>query len=146
MVKEQFRVTSDILRRGEFVDLFSQDAHGGQCFFFGAVRKVNHGKNVVQVEYEAYAPLVLNEFSLMVQEACSKWGADLEVRIWHRVGVLRVGEVSVAIGVSAKHRPESFEACRYIIEELKKRSPIWKCEVYDDGRTEWLKGHQLCQH
>ena len=120
--------------------------HGAQNFFFGAVREMNHGKEVVAVEYDAFIPLakkVLEEISL---EAQNQWGSDLKISVLHRIGKLSVGEVSVAIGVSSKHRDESYQASRYIIEQIKVRVPIWKKEYYINGETEWLKGHSLCQH
>ena len=120
--------------------------HGAQNFFFGAVRAINGGREVVAVEYDALIPLaekVLREISAEAQE---KWGSDLKISVRHRTGKLKVGEISVAIGVSSKHRDESYQASRYIIEQIKVRVPIWKKEYYINGETEWLKGHALCQH
>lgn len=131
------------------LDLFKHTqsrGHGAQNFFLGAVREVNAGKQVVAVEYDAHpvlAEAVLKEIAL---EAQQKWGMDLVIFVQHRVGHLSVGELSVAIGVSSTHRDESYQASRYIIEQIKVRVPIWKKEIYVDGETEWLKGHALCQH
>lgn len=120
--------------------------HGAQNFFFGSVRAINAGKKVTAVSYDAFEPLaekILQEISL---EAQLKWGGTLKICVIHRTGKLLIGEISVAIGVSSMHRDESYQASRYIIEQIKKRAPIWKKEHYENGETEWLKGHALCQH
>lgn len=120
--------------------------HGGLCFFFGAVREQNGGKDVVAVEYDAAIPLAEKVLRDLADEAKTKWGQDLDLCVIHRIGRLNVGEVSVAIGVSSRHRDEAFQASRYVIEQIKLRVPIWKKEIYADGESEWLKGHALCQH
>ena len=119
--------------------------HGGMNFFFGAVRKVNAGKNVVAVAYDVFEPLAMQTFRQIAEEARKKWGEDLRVCMVHRTGHLVPGEVSVGVGVSSRHRDESYQASRYIIEQIKHRAPIWKKEIYRNGETEWLKGHALCQ-
>lgn len=126
---------------------FAKDhGHGAQNFFFGAVRAQNHGQEVVAVEYDAFIPLAEKTLREISEECLLKWGSEMKISVRHRVGKLVVGEISVAIGVSSKHRDEAFQACRYIIEEIKVRAPIWKKEYYINGETEWLKGHALCQH
>lgn len=121
-------------------------SHGAQNFFFGAVRGKNMGRDVVAVEYDAAIQLAETTLREIAQEAQTQWGESLKICVLHRIGKLAVGEVSVAIGVSSPHRDESYQASRYVIEEIKKRAPIWKREFYLDGETEWLKGHALCQH
>ncbi|MEY4615440.1 MAG: hypothetical protein RJB66_400 [Pseudomonadota bacterium] len=123
-----------------------QMQHGAQNYFFGAVREVNLGKTVMAVSYDAYAPLGEKILREIAREAQDHWGKDLRIYVQHRVGQLAVGEVSVGIGVSSLHRDESYMASRFIIEQIKIRAPIWKKEHYEDGETEWLKGHALCQH
>ena len=73
----------------------------------------------------------------LVLETKRRWPVD-EVRILHRIGTLEVGEAAVAITVSSAHRAEAFEACRFVIEEIKKRVPIWKKEIFEDGTSEWV--------
>lgn len=119
--------------------------HGGMNFFFGAVRKVNGGKEVVSVSYDAFEPLAIRVFHEIAAEARRKWGDGIRLAIVHRTGELVPGDISVGIGVSSRHRDESYQASRYVIEEIKHRAPIWKKETYSDGETEWLKGHALCQ-
>ena len=121
-------------------------AHGGVAVFYGVVRNFNHRRQVTAVSYECHQAIAERELDSIVCEARAKWGEALDAVVLHGKGRLRVGEISVGIGVSSPHRREAFEACRYIIEELKVRVPIWKQEHYVDGDSEWLKGHELCQH
>jgi molybdopterin synthase catalytic subunit len=117
----------------------------GACdLFFGTVRARNHGREVIAVSYDAYVPLARRELQRIAEEALTQAGTHGTVVIRHRTGKLGVGELSVLIAVFTPHRAEAFQACRYVIEELKKRAPIWKKEFYRDGETEWLKGHALC--
>ena len=144
-----FRVNAEPIDAADFsLSLQNKSApgHGGQNIFFGAVREVNHGKKVVAVSYDAFEPLAEKILAEIAAEAKSKWGSDLCILVWHRTGTLSVGQLSVAIGVSSKHRDEAYLASRYVIEEIKTRAPIWKKEHYEDGETEWLKGHALCGH
>ena len=133
-----------------FTNLIEQRAAQGHCgadvIFTGRVRNLNHGKEVVAVIYEAFKPLTEKTFHEICSEAQAEWGQDLSFTVLHRVGRLNVGDVSVLICVSSAHRDEAFEASRYVIEQLKIRAPIWKKEIYSSGETEWLKGHELCQH
>jgi molybdopterin synthase catalytic subunit len=86
---------------------------------------------------------VLREISI---SALQRNGGKGSVLVWHRIGTLRVGEVSVLIAAHTPHRAEAFAICREVIEELKLRAPIWKKETYADGETGWLRGHSLCSH
>lgn len=110
----------------------------GACVTFdGWVRNHNEGKEVLRLEYEAYATLALSEGQKIIAEAREKFGL-LEARAIHRVGALEIGDIAVWVGVSTAHRGESFEACRYIIDEVKHRLPIWKKEHYTDGDSGWV--------
>lgn len=120
--------------------------HGAQSCFFGVVRSFNAGKNVVAVEYDAALPLAENVIQSICRKAAERFGGDLRIFVQHRVGRLEVGQISVAVVVSSPHREEAIMGCRYIIEQIKARAPIWKREFYEDGQTEWLKGHSLCRH
>jgi len=124
----------------------SDPENGALNFFFGTIRKINVGREVVAVEYDAFIPLAEKTLREISSEAQQKWGEKLRISIRHRVGKLSVGEISVVVGVGSKHRDESYQASRYIIEQIKVRVPIWKKEYYTNGETEWLKGHALCQH
>lgn len=120
-------------------------AHGAQTVFCGVVRDYNLGKEVRGVEYDCYEPLTKKVFIEIANEAKGKWGKDALICIFHAKGYLNVGQMSVGIGVSTPHRSEAFDACRYIIEQIKERAPIWKKEYYLDGESDWVKGHALCQ-
>ncbi|MEX2045281.1 MAG: molybdenum cofactor biosynthesis protein MoaE [Opitutus sp.] len=114
------------------------DPRAGACVTFeGWVRNRNEGQTVISLEYEAYLPLATTEGSRIVAEAREKF-ALLGVCCVHRVGHLKLGELAVWVGVTAKHRGTAFEACRYIIDEAKARLPIWKKEHYASGAMAWV--------
>jgi len=109
---------------------------GGIASFVGLVRDHHAGREVKRLEYSAYAPMAEAECAAIVTEAETKW--PVRVALSHRIGTLEVGEAAVAVAVAAPHRGEAFEACRYVIEELKRRVPIWKREWYADGSSDWV--------
>jgi molybdopterin synthase catalytic subunit len=109
---------------------------GAVVVFVGVVRGRNRGREVVRLEYEAYEEMALPLMQEVVAEVRGRFGVT-HVRLVHRVGVLAVGEVSVAIAVSAPHRSAAFDACRCVVKALKARVPIWKRETYTDGAA-WL--------
>ena len=116
-------------------------AAGGFAAFEGWVRNHNEGQVVARLEYEAFEALAVKEGERIVQTAISKFGVT-HALCAHRVGSLDVGEMAVWVGVSSGHRGEAFEACRYIIDEVKHRLPIWKKEHYVTGDSGWVN----CEH
>jgi len=112
-------------------------ACGGYAAFEGWVRNLNEGREVRRLEYEAFESLAVREGERIIDEARSKFGVT-NARCVHRVGDLPLGEIAVWVGVSAPHRDEAFRACRYIIDEVKHRVPIWKKEHYVDGDSGWV--------
>lgn len=110
---------------------------GGIDMFLGTTRNHSKGKKVIRLEYEAYSPMALRMMSEIESEIRKRWNIQ-KISIVHRIGVVPVMEASVAIVVSAAHRKEAFEACRYAIDELKKRVPIWKKEIFEDGEV-WVE-------
>jgi len=120
-------------------------AAGGYCAFEGWVRNENEGQEVERLEYEAYEPLCIIEGERVIAEARAKF-QFLEARCVHRVGLLELGECAVWIGVAAKHRDEAFRACRYIIDEIKVRLPIWKKEHYVNGDSGWVNCERCASH
>jgi molybdopterin synthase catalytic subunit len=114
---------------------------GGYAAFEGWVRDHNEGRRVLRLEYEAFAPLAEREAERILEEARSRYAVDC-VACAHRVGSLAIGEIAVWVGVSAPHRGEAFDACRYIIDQVKHRLPIWKKEFYEDGDSGWVN----CEH
>lgn len=112
---------------------------GAIASFVGAVRDTNEGAAVTGIEYEAYAPMADRELRAILAEGEARW-PGVRVAARHRVGYLRVGEVSVAVAAASPHRGPAFDACRYVVEQLKRRVPVWKCEHYADGRRAWVDG------
>jgi molybdopterin synthase catalytic subunit len=110
---------------------------GGYAAFEGWVRDHNEGRRVQHLEYEAFEPLAVREAERIVAEAIARFGVA-RAACAHRVGDLAVGELAVWVGVSAAHRDEAFRACRYIIDEIKHRLPIWKKEHYTSGDSGWV--------
>jgi molybdopterin synthase catalytic subunit len=116
-----------------------QSRNGATLLFLGTVRDVNDGRAVSGMEYSAYRAMAEREMAAIVSEAVARFGSD-DVVVEHRLGVLELGEASVGIAVAHPHRGRAYDASRYIIEELKKRVPIWKLEHYVDGTREWVGG------
>ena len=115
----------------------NKSGSGASVCFEGIVRDHNEDRPVLALEYEAYEALAVLEAGLIFEEASRKFQIRSAV-CCHRVGYLRVGETAVWIGVTSAHRDTAFKACRYIIDELKKRLPIWKKEHYADGNSGWI--------
>lgn len=119
------------------VDCVANDAHGGVVTFLGVVRdRSDDGRAVVGLTYEAYEEPALREFGAIVSEARRRFG-DVRLAIAHAIGELEVGDVAVAVAAAAAHRAAAFDACRYAIDELKRRAPIWKKERYAGGDARW---------
>ena len=114
------------------------DADGAVCLFVGVVRNENRGRAVLHLEYEAYEEMALPLMEAIAAETARRFPVT-DVRLVHRLGRLEVGEASVVIAVSSPHRGEAFAACRFAIDTLKARVPIWKKELYADGSA-WLDG------
>ncbi len=111
-------------------------AAGAVVTFAGTTRRDNAGRTVVRLEYEAYEPMALAEMRKLAREAGQRWNI-VRIAIRHRIGRVDIGETSVAIAVSAAHRGEAFEACRFAIDRLKEIVPIWKKEYFEGGEV-WI--------
>ena len=133
-------IDPDLLRR----ELFDPAA-GGYCAFEGWVRNHNEGHTVRRLEYEGYEPVALTEGDKILAEAREKF-PHLEAHCVHRTGMLEIGDCAVWVGVASAHRDEAFKACRYIIDELKHRLPIWKKEHYTDGNSGWVNCERCAEH
>ncbi len=117
-------------------------ARGGTCAFLGTVRNGPDEAGVTVIEYSAYDVMVEAELASITAEVRARWpGTGVTVR--HRLGMIPVGEASIAIVAAAPHRAQAFEACRYVIEEVKRRVPVWKKELRADGTEVWVdpSGH-----
>ncbi len=110
---------------------------GGYVSFEGWVRDYNEGQQVTRLEYEAFEELAVKEGNRIVLEALSRFGVKHALCI-HRVGALALSDMAVWVGVSSAHRGEAFEACRFIIDEVKHQVPIWKKEYYRNGDSGWV--------
>ena len=110
---------------------------GGYAAFEGWVRDHHEGRRVTRLQYEAFATLAVREGERVIQEAVARYGVSRALCV-HRLGALALGEIAVWVGVAAPHRDEAFRACRYIIDEVKHRLPIWKKEHYDSGDSGWV--------
>ncbi len=132
-----FRLTADAIDPSALMDEL-RDARTGACVTFeGRVRDHNGGRAVHALEYEAYGPLAESEGKRILAEALGKFEVAHAVCV-HRTGALALGDIAVWVAVSAAHRAPAFEACRFIIDEVKARVPIWKKEHYAGGASEWV--------
>ena len=114
-----------------------RSANGAALLFVGTVRETNDGRAVTGIDYSAYVPMAERELAAIVAESAGRFGTT-DIVVEHRVGTLGLGEASVVIAAAHPHRAPAFEACRFVIEELKRRLPVWKREHYADGAREWI--------
>lgn len=112
--------------------------NGAVVTFIGTVRNYSDTKAVVFLEFQVYKDMAENKLKEIGKEVGEKWGIT-DIAISHRVGKIGAGEIITVIAVGSPHRKEAFEACQYIINELKKRVPLWKKEVYQEGE-QWIEG------
>ena len=117
---------------------------GASIFFTGTVRNINENKKVTGITYDSHDELVLKSFEEIYKETDKKLDIkNKAIFIEHIKGYVRLGEISVIIAVACKHRDQAYALSRYIIEEIKKKSPIWKKEHYENEDSEWLKGNPI---
>mgnify|MGYP001163776866 CR=1 FL=1 len=122
----------------------SSSDYGASIYFTGTVRNNNNNKSVIGITYDSHDALVLKSFKEIYEEASKKLNIDNKaVFIEHAKGYLNLGEVSIIIAVACKHREEAYILSRFIIEEIKKKSPIWKKEHYVDNQSDWLEGNPI---
>ena len=134
-----FIIIQDEINFVELNQQFKNPNAGAMSSFQGVVRKNNLGKEVLRLEYQSYDLLAQKEGGNIINEALESF--DIETAYcMHRTGVLEIGDIAVVVIVLAGHREDSFKACRYIIDEVKLRVPIWKKEIYQNGDSGWLKG------
>ena len=137
-------ITNDKISIASAEKFISSSKFGASIFFTGTVRDVNENKKVTGITYDAHDEMVIKSFEEIYQEASEKLKIiNKAVFIEHTKGYLSLGDISILIAVACKHRDQAYVLSRYIIEEIKKRSPIWKKEHYEDQTTEWLKGKSI---
>jgi molybdopterin synthase catalytic subunit len=131
-----FDITDRSLSLEPLVSAVTRSSSGAVASFLGVVREQTRGRQVLYLEYEAYREMAIPKMREIADEIRRKWKVD-EIAMVHRIGHLEIGEVSVAIAVSAPHRHQALAACAYAIDRLKETVPIWKKEVWIDGE-EWV--------
>jgi molybdopterin synthase catalytic subunit len=134
---KRFAISADPIDAAALRATLEAASAGAVVCFEGTVRDHNDGRAVLRLAYQAYADLAEREGEAILDEARAKF-AIAQLACVHRVGELEIGDAAVWVGVSAAHRGAAFDACRYIIDETKRRVPIWKKERYADGESEWL--------
>ena len=140
-----FRFSHSAIDTAALRDELANPESGGYTSFEGWVRNHNEGHNVRRLEYEAFEPLAVKEGERIVAEAIKRFGIERAACV-HRVGDLGIGDMAVWVGASARHRDEAFRACRYIIDEVKHRVPIWKKEHYVSGDSGWVNCERCATH
>jgi molybdopterin synthase catalytic subunit len=135
------RVTRDRVDAASLAESVASPRHGAVATFVGVVRAVHAGRRVKGIDYDCFVPLAEKELARILKEAQKQWPVRVEAK--HRIGRLHVGEASVAVAAGSMHRPAAFAACRWTIDEIKKRLPVWKRELYPRGEGRWLPGCAL---
>jgi len=135
-VMTQISISSEPLNIQACIDWVMTPNCGGIDVFIGTVRNATKGKPVVRLDFEAYEKMAISEMQKLANQAMQQWPVQ-RVLIHHRVGSLAVGEIPVIIAVAAAHRDAAFDACRFLIDTLKKTVPIWKKEIFEDGEV-WV--------
>ena len=130
-------LTRDPLSVERLLAEVSAPERGGTCLFLGTVRNGPEEQGVTAIEYSAYEEMVEAEFGLLLADADARW-PEARIAVRHRLGVIPSGEASIAIAAAAPHRAEAFAACRFVIEEVKRRIPVWKKELQEDGTEVWV--------
>jgi len=132
------RLQDEKIRVEELLEAVGSDADGAVALFLGVVRDENRGRRVLYLEYVAYAEMAEAEMSELVRQARERFEISA-VALVHRTGKLEIGEASVGLAVAAPHRAAAFDACRFVIDTLKRTVPIWKKEFFEGGEV-WIEG------
>ena len=132
------RLQQEPIQSDALIAAVRSDRDGAVLLFLGTVRDNNIGRNVLYLEYHAYSEMAVSELRRLVAEAQKKFDVG-RIAVVHREGRVEIGEVSVAIAVASPHRAEGLDACRYVIDTLKKTVPIWKKEFFEGGDS-WIEG------
>jgi molybdopterin synthase catalytic subunit len=134
----QVEILETVLPAAEVIEAIKAGSDGAVCVFDGIVRNNTRGRETLYLDYEAYREMALEQMRALAGEAVTKFGVR-DVALLHRLGRLQVGETSVLVVVASAHRGAAFEACRWLIDTLKKQVPIWKKETFVDGAV-WTDG------
>ena len=139
------RITDKTIEPDQLRQSLTDDGGGGYVAFEGWIRNENEGQEVLRLEYEVYRPLAIKEGNKVIAEARVNYPILHAVCV-HREGLLEIGECAVWVGVTSAHRDEAFAACRFIIDEVKVRLPIWKKEYYVNGDSGWVNCERCAAH
>jgi molybdopterin synthase catalytic subunit len=136
-------IRAEAIDVGKIVAAVGDGDAGGVAIFLGTTRRdtSDHGQSLLALDYEAYETMALEQMRQLTIEARRRWPIR-KIAIVHRVGRVEVGQPSVAIAVSSRHRRQAFEACRFLIDSLKTQVSIWKKEVWNDGSSFWVEGNE----
>ena len=136
--KDSFAITLAPLSIEEVYALADDPANGAIVIMSGTVRNQTDSQSVVSLEYQAYQPMAVAIFQSIAAQIRNTWQDVNRVVIHHRIGHLKIGEISVLVAIGCPHRSEAFEACRYAIDTLKHNAPIWKKEHFANGSSNWV--------
>ena len=134
------RLQTEPIRAEALIEAARGDGDGAVALFLGVVRNHNDGRRVLHLEYSAYEGMAEAEMARIEQEALRRFEVSTIVAA-HRTGLLQIGEVAVGVAVGSVHRAAGMDACRFVIDALKKTVPIWKREVFDGGEA-WIEGQE----
>lgn len=137
MGTRQFNISTTTVDIAAIREQMADEECGAYVQFEGWIRNLNEGRGVKRLEYEAYETLAVREGQRIIDEAVEKFGLTQAICV-HRTGLLELGDCAVIAAATSPHRDEAFKGCRYIIDEVKTRLPIWKKEHYADGESEWV--------
>jgi molybdopterin synthase catalytic subunit len=132
------RLTTRPLDVATLLATVQSEANGGTALFLGTVRRSAEDGDVAGIAYSAYEAMAEEELGRIVSEAREHW-PEAAVEVRHRLGYVATGEASVAVAAAAPHRADAFAACRWVIDEVKRRAPIWKKEHLDGGAAHWVE-------
>ena len=132
------RLQPDVIVPDELLRTVGSDADGAIALFLGTVRSGNRGRRVLHLEYEAYPEMAVTEMERLVADVQERFPISA-VALVHRTGRIEIGEISVAVAVASPHRAAAFEACRSVVDTLKRTVPIWKKEFFEGGEV-WIEG------
>ena len=137
------RLTHEVMEPQALVELVRRDEAGALALFYGNVRNHSEGRDVARLEYEAHESMAVAKMRQVAMETKRRFLDISEVGVWHRVGILQIGETSLLVAVSSPHRQEAFEACQWCVDRVKEIVPVWKKEHWVSGGAEWLPGHRI---
>jgi molybdopterin synthase catalytic subunit len=131
------RLTTEPINYAALTEQVQRNDCGAVALFLGTVRELTEGRQTLALDYEAYPAMAEKKMAEIERETRERWPVG-EMAMVHRLGHLKLGDVSVAVAVSCPHRSQAFEACRFAIDRVKEIVPIWKKENWADGSTEWV--------